>query len=332
MKDLNKELFLNDLPFAKGYGGASSMRDAFGEALVEIARRNEKIVVLSGNLMESVRTKDFKEEFEKRFFEMGIAEQNMMGVAAGLALSGKIPVAATFACFSPGRNWEQTRLSVAFQKANVKIIGGHAGFGNGGDGANQQMFEDIALARVLPNMVVMAPCDAAQMKKALAAAIDYVGPVYIRMTPTKREVLTSNMTPFVLGKAQVMKEGGKLTLVACGQMVFESLKAAESFGGDVEVINVHTIKPLDGETIIRSAKKTGRVITVEEHSVIGGLGGAVCEVLVEEMPVKVTRLGMKDCFGESGEVSELMEKYGLDAEGIRFKIDSCLRRNDVGLI
>lgn len=206
----------------------------------------------------------------------------MMGVAAGMALAGKIPVAATFACFSPGRNWEQIRLSVAFQKANVKIIGGHAGFGNGGDGANQQMFEDIALTRVLPNMVVLAPCDAAQMKKALAVAIDYVGPVYIRMMPTKREVLTSNMTPFVLGKAQVMKEGNKLTIIACGQMVFESLKAAENFA-DVEVINVHTIKPLDAETIFRSAKKTGRVMTVEEHSVIGGLGSAVCEEVQQDI-------------------------------------------------
>ena len=318
--NLNKELFLSDLPFAGGYGGAQSMRDAFGESLVELARRNERIVVLSGNLMESVRTKDFKEEFEERFFEMGIAEQNMMGVAAGMSLSGKIPVAATFACFNPGRNWEQIRLSVAFQKANVKIIGGHAGFGNGGDGANQQMFEDIALTRVLPNMVVMAPCDANQMKKALAAAIDYEGPVYIRMTPIKREVITSNMTPFVLGKAQVMKEGKKLTVIACGQTVFESLKAAEDFGDDVEVINVHTIKPLDVETIARSVKKTGKVITVEEHSVMGGLGSAISESLSEEMPVKVTRLGMKDSFGESGEVNELMEKYGLNAKGIEKEI------------
>lgn len=312
--NLNKELFLSDGEEMK------SMRDAFGEVLVELARRNDKIVALTANLMDSLRLMPFKEEFEKRFFEMGISEQNMMGVAAGMALSGKIPVAATFACFSPGRNWEQIRLSVAFQKTNVKIIGGHAGFGNGGDGANQQMFEDIAITRVLPNMVVMAPCDAPQMKKALAVAIEHNGPVYIRMTPTKREVITSNITPFTLGKAQVMKEGRKLTIIACGQMVFESLKASESFGEDVEVINVHTIKPLDIETIIRSVKKTGKVLTVEEHSVIGGLGSAVCEALAEEMLVKVTRLGMKDSFGESGEVNELMKKYGLDAEGIEKEI------------
>jgi len=318
MENLNKELFLSD--------GIEmmSMRDAFGEVLVELGRRNKQIVCLSANLMDSLRVSGFKEEFPESFFEMGIAEQNMVGVAAGLALSGKIPVAATFACFSPGRNWEQIRLSVAFQKANVKIIGGHAGFGNGGDGANQQMFEDIALARVLPNVVVMAPCDGNQMKKAIAAAIEYVGPVYIRMMPTKKEVLTSNMTPFVLGKAQVMKEGDKLTIIACGQMVFESLKAADNLGDQIEVINVHTIKPLDTETIIRSAKKTGKVLTVEEHSVIGGLGGAVCEALAEELPVKVIRMGMRDCFGESGEINELMNKYGLDAGGINRKIKEIL--------
>lgn len=303
-----------------------SMRDGFGEELVKLGEKNKKVVVLTADLMESTKTDLFKAEFPERFFEMGIAEQNMMGVAAGMALSGKIPFVCSFACFNPGRNWEQMRVSVALSKTNVKVVGGHSGFGNGFDGGNQQMFEDLALARVLPNMVVVAPVDYEQMKKAVEEVANHVGGVYMRMTKPSRAVITTKDTPFILGKAQLFREGKELTLIASGGMVYESLLASEKFGYRVEMINVHTIKPLDRETIVKSVSKTGRVITVEEHSVIGGLGGAVAELLSTEMPVRVRRLGMNDCFGESGEVEELMSKYGLDNVGIAKVIEEELNR------
>lgn len=295
-----------------------AMRDGYGEGLVEAGRRNSAVVALSADLTESTRTDLFKAAFPNRFFEMGISEQNMMGVAAGLAASGKVPFVNSFACFSPGRNWEQLRISVCLSGNNVKIIGGHAGVGNGVDGGNQQMFEDIALTRVLPNLTVVVPADYEQAKKMTLAIADFFGPVYMRMTKPKREVVTTGGTPLTLGRAQVFRTGKDVTVFACGAMVYEALRAAEELTGkiDVEVINVHTIKPLDKETILRSAAKTGKVVTAEEHSIIGGLGGAVAELLSEELPTKMRRMGMKDRFGESGEPSELLVKFGMTKEAI----------------
>lgn len=289
------------------------MRDGYGEAIVEVARKNLKVVALIADLLDSLKLEQFKKELPNRLIEVGIQEQNMMGMAGGLALSGKIPFVNSIACFSPGRNWEQLRVSVCLTKNNVKVIGGHAGFGNGADGTNQQSYEDIAITRVLPNMTVIAPVDYEQVKKAIWKITEFNGPVYMRMTKPSREVLTTRTTPFEIGKAQVFRSGRDVTVLACGAMVYEAMMAAAELEGkvDVEVINVHTIKPLDVETIVKSVKKTGRVVTAEEHSIIGGLGSAVAEVLSENYPVPMRRVGIQDCFGESGEPEELMKKYGL---------------------
>lgn len=316
---INKEMFLiEDLDKLE----VKAMRDGYGEGLVEVGKRDSNVVVLCADLMDSTRTDLFKATFPSRFFEMGISEQNMMGVAAGMASSGKVPFVNSFACFSPGRNWEQLRISVCMSGNNVKIIGGHAGVGNGADGGNQQMFEDIALTRVLPNLTVVAPADYEQAKKMTLAIADLFGPVYMRMTKPKREVVTTGGTPLTLGKAQVFRMGKDATVFACGAMVYEALRAAEELTGkiDVEVINVHTIKPLDKETILRSVAKTGKVVTAEEHSVIGGLGSAIAELLGEELPTKMRRVGMKDRFGESGEPEELLSKFGMTSKEIVSKI------------
>lgn len=291
-----------------------AMRDGYGEGLVLAGKRDNRVVVLVGDLTESTRTDLFKKEFPERFLEMGIAEQNMMGVAAGLAASGKVPFVNSFACFNPGRNWEQMRLAVCLSNNNVKVIGGHAGFGNGTDGGNQQMFEDIALTRVLPNLTVLVPADYEQAKKMVELMVEHKGGMYMRMTKPKRPAVTSSSTPLTIGRAQVLRTGKGITVIACGGLVYEALMAAEELVGetDVEVINVHTIKPLDKETILRSVAKTGRVVTAEEHSVIGGLGSAVAELLAEELPTKMRRVGMKDKFGETGEPEELLKKYKMD--------------------
>ena len=299
-----------------------AMRDGYGEGLVEAGKRNERVVVLVADLTESTRTDLFKKEFPERFFEMGIAEQNMMGVAAGMAACGLIPFVNSYACFNPGRNWEQLRLSVCLSGNNVKVVGAHAGFGNGTDGGNQQMFEDVALTRVLPNMTVLVPADYEQAKKMVLAMAELVGPVYMRMTKPVRPKVTTQGTPLTIGKAQVLRSGKEVTVFACGAMVYEALLAAEELVGqvDVEVVNVHTIKPLDKETIVNSARRTGRVVTAEEHSIIGGLGGAIAELLAEEYPVSVKRVGMRDKFGETGEPDELLAKYGMTKEAIVGKI------------
>ncbi len=299
-----------------------AMRDGYGEGVAEAGKRNEKLVVLIADLTESLRVDLFKKEFPERFFEMGISEQNMMGVAAGMAACGKIPFVNSFACFNPGRNWEQMRLSVCLSNNNVKVIGGHAGFGNGTDGGNQQMFEDVSLTRVLPYLTIVVPVDYDQAKKMTLAVAEYSGPVYMRMTKPKRAMVTTRGTPLQIGKAQVFRTGKDVSVFACGALVYEALMAAEELVGraDVEVINVHTIKPLDKETILTSAQKTGKVVTAEEHSIIGGLGGAVAELLVEECPIPMRRVGMRDKFGESGEPEELMAKYGMNKEAIIEKI------------
>jgi len=324
---INKEMYLVEdwETLAK-----KPMRDGYGEMLAEIGKKDGRVVALIADLLDSLRLDLFKKDFPDRVIELGIAEQNMMGVGAGLAMGGKVPFVNSIACFNPGYNWNQLRVSVCLGRENVKIVGGHAGFGNGVDGANQQAFEDMALTRVLPNLVVLAPADYEQVKKAVMAMVEYNGPVYMRITKLSREIITTNITPFELGKAQVFCGGRDVSIFACGAGVAEAMRAAKQLEGEVEVevINVHTIKPIDKETLVRSAKKTKKVITVEEHSVIGGLGSAVAEVLAEEFPTRMRRIGMPDCFGESGEPEELMKKYGITADNIVLEIRKIMKEND----
>lgn len=302
----------------------AATRDGFGQGVVEAGAKNAQVVVLTGDLTESTRVEEFKRQFPDRFIECGVAEQNMLGMAAGLALSGKIPFVCSFAVFSPGRNWEQLRLAVAYSQANVKLVGSHAGLLTGPDGASHQALEDIALTRVLPNVTVIVPADAAEATKATLAAAAWPGPVYLRLCREKTPVLATAQTEFAIGKAQVIKPGGKLTLIACGPLVFQVLQAAEILRQkekiNCEVINCSTVKPLDKMTLLTSAQKTGKVVTVEDHQVNGGLGGAVAELLAEELPKPLLRLGMPDQFGESGAPLELLAKYGLNKEGIARRI------------
>lgn len=293
-------------------------RDGFGEAMMMLGRNNKNVVVVTGDLGESMKVDEFEKLYPERFVQVGVAEQNMMGVAAGMALSGKIPFAVSYAVFNPGRNWDQMRVSVCYTNANVKIVGEHTGVTVGPDGATHQALEDIAMTRVLPNLMVVVPADYEQAKKATIAIALHRGPVYLRLTRPKTVCFTTATTPFELGKAQVLREGKEVTIFACGVLVYEALLAAEELKNevDVEVVNVHTIKPIDEETVVRSAKKTGKVITLEDHQINGGLGGAIAEVLGEKCPTKMIRMGMKDSFGESGEPKELLAKYGLNKDGV----------------
>lgn len=296
-----------------------STRDGFGEALLSLAKKNKNIVVVSADLAESTRVAEFAKKYPERFIEVGVAEQNMMGVAAGLALSGKTAIAASFAAFSPGRNWDQLRVSVCYSKANVKIIGSHTGLGAGEDGASHQALEDIAITRCLPNLVVIAPADYNEAKKALAATIEHQGPVYLRLTRQNSPIFTTEKSPFKIGQANVLRKGQDITLIACGPIVYEALEVAKKLASEnisVEVINCHTIKPLDKKTILASAKKTKKVLTLEDHQVHGGLGSAVAEMLAENFPVPMKIMGVQDTFGESGKPDELYKKYGLSQEHI----------------
>ncbi len=306
------------------------MRNGYGHGVVEAGKRNKNVVVLCADLTESTRSLWFAEQFPDRFIEMGVAEQNMMGVAAGMALSaGKIPFIASYAVFSPGRNWDQLRVSVCYSGANVKIMGAHAGISVGPDGATHQGLEDIAITRVLPRLTVIAPCDWRETQKCVEAAAQMKGPVYIRFGREKVPTVTTDKTPFAIGKANVYREGADVTAVACGQLVYEALIAAEilaKVGIDVEVINMHTIKPFDTATVVRSVKKTGCVVTAEEHQVMGGLGSAVAECLVQRFSVPQEFVGMQNRFGESGEAEELMTKYGMKADNIIRAVKKVLKR------
>lgn len=299
-------------------------RDSYGNALVELGKKYENLVVLDADLAGATKTGTFKKVFPERHIDCGIAECNMTGIAAGLATTGKIPFISSFAMFAAGRNFEQVRNSIGYPHLNVKIGATHAGISVGEDGASHQCNEDIALMRTIPGMVVICPSDDVEAKAAVKAAVEYEGPVYLRFGRLAVPVI--NDTPdykFEMGKGVVLREGKDLTIVATGLPVAESLAAAEMLakdGIDAKVINIHTIKPLDTELIIAAAKETGKVVTVEEHSVIGGLGGAVCETLSESAPTPVLRIGMNDVFGESGAAVPLLHKYGLDAEGIYNKI------------
>ncbi|MGB9613463.1 MAG: transketolase family protein [Candidatus Margulisiibacteriota bacterium] len=298
----------------------AATRDAYGKVLVELGRENKDIVVLDADLAVSTKTSLFAKEFPDRFFDLGVAEQDMIGTAAGLATCGKIVFASTFAVFGSGRAWDQLRMSVAYPRLNVKVVVTHAGITTGEDGASHQANEDIAITRVLPNLAVVVPADAMETEKAVRAAAKYFGPIYIRLSRPKTPVVyDSSDYDFQIGKGIVMKEGKDLTIFACGIMVAAALDAADILAQEeinARVVNLHTIKPLDKTLIVRCAEETGAIVTVEEHSIIGGLGGAVAEVLVENVTVPMVRVGLKDMFGESGKPEELLVKYGLTAEEI----------------
>lgn len=299
-------------------------RESYGNALAELGKKHEDIVVLDADLAAATKTGVFKKAFPERHIDCGIAESNMMGVAAGIAATGKVPFASSFAMFAAGRAFEQVRNSIGYPKLNVKIGATHAGISVGEDGATHQCNEDIALMRTIPGMVVINPSDDVEAKAAVEAAYEHQGPVYLRFGRLAVPVINDNPDyKFELGKAVVLREGTDVTIIATGLTVSESLEAAKKLEADgisAQVINMHTIKPLDEEAVISAAAKTGKIVTVEEHSIIGGLGSAVCDVVAEKAPAKVMKIGINDIFGESGPAVELIRKYGLDAESIYEKI------------
>lgn len=306
-------------------------RNGYGEGLVELGRKNPNVVVLCADLTDSTRSGMFRQAFPERFIECGIAEQNMLGLAAGLALVGKIPFVSTYAVFCPGRNWDQLRISVAYNKANVKLTGAHAGVSVGQDGATHQGLEDIAITRCLPNMTILAPCDALETKKATIAAGQIEGPVYLRFAREATPVFTTEKTPFKIGQAEIFQEGADVAIIACGPTVHEALLAAhdlEKDGISVAVVNNHTVKPMDEKTIIEIAKKTGAVVTAEDHQVMGGMGSAVAELLAKNQPVPIEMIGVQDRFGESGAPEELMKEFHLLADDIKEAVKRVLKRKE----
>jgi transketolase len=294
-----------------------SVRSEYGKTLVELGKSNKNIVVLDADLSCSTQTKMFAAEFPERFFNVGIAEQDLMTTAAGLACTGKIPFVSTFAMFATGRAWEQIRNTICYSNLNVKIVATHGGVTVGEDGASHQALEDISLMRSIPNMIVIVPADAKETKQAIEFAANHYGPVYIRIARTNLPDILEDNYQFDYKKAQIILEGNDVTLITNGETLVETIDCAKILstkGINAEVINVPVVKPLDTNTIINSAKKTNRVITIENHSIIGGLGSSVCEALSENYPTKVTRIGTKDEFGQSGTAKELMNYYGFTAE------------------
>jgi transketolase len=305
------------------------IRVGFGRGLLEAGHINKNIVALCADLTASTKMDDFAKSYPERFVEVGVAEQNLVTVAAGMALAGKVPFVSSYAAFSPGRNWEQIRTTICLNDTNVKVVGSHAGVSVGPDGATHQMLEDIALMRVLPNMTVVVPADSMEAEKATMALAATYGPAYIRLAREKSPVITTEKSPFSLSKAQVLRLGKDVTIVACGTMVYQALVAAEKLskkGIEAEVINAAVIKPLDTITITASARKTGAVVTVEEAQVAGGLGGAVAEALADHYPAPMTRIGMLDRFGESGGSDELLEYFGLTAPHIAKAAQELIKR------
>lgn len=294
-------------------------REAYGSALAEFGAHYENLVVLDADLAEATKTIKFKKAFPERFIDCGIAEGNMMAVAAGLAAAGKIPFASTFAMFAAGRAFEQIRNAIAYPHLNVKIGATHAGISVGEDGATHQCLEDIATMRAVPGMVIVNPADAVEARAAVEAAINYVGPMYMRFGRLAVPTLFDGSYKFELGKGIILREGTDVTLVATGLMVHEAIAAGELLANEgicARIVNIHTIKPLDRELILDSARKTGAIVTAEEHNIIGGLGSAICELLSEELPTPVIRIGTNDVFGRSGNVPSLLEAYGLTAANI----------------
>ena len=294
-------------------------RDGFGEGLLELGSARQDVVVLSADLTDSTRAGWFKKKFPERFFSMGVSEQDMISTAAGMALSGKIAFACTFGVFAAGRAWDQVRVSVAYMNLDVKIAGTHGGVSVGPDGPTHQAIEEIVLMRVLPNMTVIVPCDAIEAKKATIASASCKGPVYLRLGRLKEPIVTKEKDIFKIGKANVLRDGKDVTIIACGHEVSEGLIACEILkkqGIDARLINLHTVKPIDKVEILKAARETGAIVTAEEHTIAGGMGSSVCEVLMQENPVPVEFIGVKDRFGESGDPNELFKIFELTAEDI----------------
>jgi len=330
---LNKNIYLNEKVFDKERKLIAT-RDGFGEGLVLAGEKDERVVALCADVTESVRMHLFKNRFPERFIELGIAEQNMAAVASGLAATGKIPVMGSYAVFSPGRNWEQIRTTICYNKQKVIIAGSHSGLNVGADGGSHQALEDIALTRVLPHLAVIMPADALEARKAVLAAIHYSSSVYIRLTRAKSPLLTTEKSPFQIGKSQVFwlpKEGEQfsgITIFACGYLVFQALEAAkelEEEGINIAVINNSAIKPLDEKLVLEWAKKSKVIITLEEHQKAGGMGSAIAEFLSAHYPLPIKFMGVNDEFGESGEADELIKKYGLDKEAVKKAIKEYLK-------
>jgi transketolase len=295
------------------------IRETYGEVLLELGRSDNRIVALDADLSGSTMTKLFAKEFPDRFFNMGVSEQDMIGTAAGLALSGKIPFVSSFAIFATGRVWEQIRQAVAYPKLNVKIVASHGGICVGEDGASHQSLEDVSLMRVIPHMTVIVPADGIELRSIIKTALDTPGPFYIRSSRMKFPIIYPNGTSFRIGRGDILSEGTDVTVIAAGLMVSEALKAADLLkveGISARVVNMSSIKPIDVDLIVDSARKTGAIVTAEEHSTVGALGGAVCEVLAENHPVPVRMLGVRDRFGTSGTGAELLAHYGLNAANI----------------
>lgn len=302
-------------------------RDGYGEGLVIAGKINPNLVVLCADLTESTRCLPFKKAFPDRFIQMGVSEQSLVAIAAGLALAGKTPWVASYAMFCPGRAWEQIRTNVALNNANVKIAGAHAGVSVGPDGATHQAIEDIAITRTIPNLVVIAPADAIETRKAVVLASASEMPTYVRFAREKTPVFTTEKTPFVIGTANVLWNGTNAAIIACGPLVHNALLAAvalEKEGISVRVLNMHTIKPLDAVAIESAARECGAIVTVEEHQIIGGLGSAVCECVAENVPVPVLRIGVRDRFGESGTPLELIEHLGMGVEAIKKAVHAAI--------
>lgn len=309
-------------------------RNGYGDGLVIAGEENKNVVVLCADLTESTRSDAFAKKFPERFFEVGVAEQNMATIAAGLGISGKIPFISSYATFSPGRNWEQIRTTISYNDSNVKIAGHHTGISVGPDGATHQAVEDLATMRVMANMQVFYPCDAVEAKKATLAAAKLWGPIYLRFAREKTQVFTTEKTPYIPGKSEILwspsgKTKAHVVIIGAGPLLYNALLAARDLEKDkigTIVLNSHTIKPLDEKKIVDLAKKTGAVVTVEEHQVLGGLGGAVAELLAKKAPTPMEFIGMQDTFGESGPPSKLIEKYGMGVKDIKRAVKKVLRK------
>ncbi len=331
MSNFSKDAHLSPLSLHKDIAMAAT-RDGYGIGVVEAGTADEHIVVLCADLTESTRSQQFKETFPKRFIEMGVAEQNMAVVAAGLALNGKIPFVATYAVFSPGRNWDQIRISSCYNNLHVIFIGAHAGISVGPDGATHQAMEDIALTRTLPHMTVIVPSDAEEARKAVHAAVDVKGPVYIRLGRNATPKFTSEKTPFKIGKGQIFRDGTDVAIIGAGPIIHSALMAAhvlEEQGISCRVINMPSIKPIDFDIIEQAARDCKAIVTVEEHQILGGIGSAIAEVVAQTYPVPIEFIGMHNSFGESGKPEELLAKYRMDAPAIEKAVIKVLKRKKV---
>ncbi|MBI4139266.1 transketolase family protein [Candidatus Uhrbacteria bacterium] len=319
---LAPKLFGTDVP-------QKPTRDGYGLGVVEAAKKNPNILVLCADLTESTRNLEFKKLFPDRFVQMGVHEQLLAALGAGMALAGKIPFITSYAMFCPGRAWEQVRTNICLNDVNVKIIGSHAGVSVGPDGATHQAIEDIAIMRPIPNITIIAPCDAIEARKATVAISKKVGPCYVRFAREKTPVFTTKRTPFKIGKAEVFRNGSDVAVIACGPLVYRALQAAEELAKkniDVLVLNSHTIKPLDEKAVLAAARKCRAVVTVEEHQITGGLGGAVAELLAKKLPTPIEFVGVPNVFGESGDPNELVEHFGMGVNSITNAILTSLKR------